>query len=91
MIDIAKSDLFFVITSMAVIILTVIIAVLLVYIFLMLRNVKNVIDKVKVESDGMIEDIKELRLKIKADGSIVRKASAFVTFFRSAFMGKRKR
>lgn len=51
MTDIVKSDLFFVITSISVISLTVIIAALLIYIFFIMKKVKSIVDKVKEGSD----------------------------------------
>jgi predicted Holliday junction resolvase-like endonuclease len=91
MADIAKSDAFFLITSMSVVILTVIIAVLLIYIFLIVRNVKSVIEKVKEESDLLLDDIKELRVRLKAEDGAVRRASTLFAFLRGTFLGKRSR
>lgn len=51
MTDIVKSDLFFVITSISVISLTVIVAALLIYTFFIMRKVKSIVDKVKEGSD----------------------------------------
>lgn len=91
MADVAKSDVFFFITSMAVIILTIIIAVLLVYVFLIVRNVKSVVEKVKEESDLLLDDIKDLRVKLKSDGGAVRRASTLFAFLRETFFGKKSR
>jgi hypothetical protein len=41
MTDIAKSDLFFMITSVSVVVLTIIIAVVLIYAFFIIRNLKT--------------------------------------------------
>jgi hypothetical protein len=90
MAELAKSDVFFMITSAAVVILTVIIAVLLIYIFIVVRNVKKVIEKVKVESDLLLDDIRELRVKLKTEGGTFRRASALFAFFKGAFLGKKR-
>jgi hypothetical protein len=51
MTELAKSDLFFVITSISVISLTVIVAILLIYVFFIVKKVKNIVDKIKEGSD----------------------------------------
>lgn len=91
MADLAKSDVFFVITTAAVIVITVIVAVLLAYLFIIIRDVKEVVRKVKEESGEVIEDVKELRHRLREQGSALGRASAVARFFKSAFLGKRSR
>ncbi len=89
MAEIAKSDLFFLITTVSVVVLTIIIAVLLVYLFIVIKDVKEVVRKVKVESNEMIDDIKDLRIRLKAESTAVSRASAVFGFFRKTFFAKR--
>lgn len=89
MTEIAKSDVFFLITSLAVIVLTVIISVLLVYVFIIMRNVRGVVEKVKEESDLLLDDVRELRVRLKTEEGAVRRASALLAFLRGLFFAKR--
>lgn len=91
MADIAKSDIFFFITSLSVVVLTIIVAVLLVYIFLIVRNVKGVVEKVKEESDLLLDDVKQLRVRLKSEDGAIRRASALFSFVRGIFLDKRGR
>lgn len=91
MADIAKSDLFFFITTMAVIVLSITILVLLVYVFIIIRDIKSVVHRVKEESDGVLGDIKDLRLKIKESSGAAGYAGAIFGFLKKAFFTKRTR
>lgn len=88
MTELAKSDFFFIITSISVISLTVIVAILLIYVFFIMRNVKKIVNKVKEESENAIEDIRELRAKLKADGSAIRGVSMAVGLIKNMFSGR---
>lgn len=91
MADIAKSDLFFVITSIAVVVLSAIIATLLIYLFIIIRDVRVVVHKVKEESTEMLGDIKDLRVKLRDESGIASRFAAFAIFFKKAFFSKRGR
>ncbi len=91
MADVAKSDIFFVITTLAVAVLSILGAVLLVYVLFIVRNLKRMMEHVKKESDLILEDVHDLRMKLKEDGGAVRRASAVFMFFKKTFFGKRKR
>ncbi len=91
MTELAKSDIFFIITSISVISLTVIISIVLIYFFSIMKKVKAIVNKVKEESDSAIEDIRELRAKLKADGSAIRGVSFGIGLIRNMFSGKKKK
>jgi len=91
MTDIAKSDLFFMITSISVVVLTIIIAVVLIYAFFIIRNVKEIVKKVKEESESAIDDIRELRLKLKADGNVLRGVTGVLGLLKNTFFGRKKK
>jgi len=73
-----QTNIFFYITSGAVILVTVFIIVILYYIIGILRDVKNVADKLKAGSDIVAEDLSVLRKNIKKDGV---RARHFIHFF----------
>ncbi len=91
MADIAKSDLFFVITTVAVVVLSAIIATLLIYLFIIIRDVKQVVHKVKEESTEMLDDIKDLRVKLRDESGVASRFGAFFLFIKKAFFSKRGR
>ena len=62
------ADIFFFITSIFVIILTLILGVAGAYLVLILRDMKEISRKVKIEGGEIIEDVKELRERIEEEG-----------------------
>ena len=58
---IAKSDIFFVITGVSVIILTLVVIVALYYIIKILRNIFSLSKVVKKEGEDIIKDIGQVR------------------------------
>jgi 5-bromo-4-chloroindolyl phosphate hydrolysis protein len=73
-----KSDIFFFITSIAVVILTMLLAVAVAYVIKILRNVDDISTKAKDEAGLIKEDIAELRQNLKTEGS---KIKYFTNFF----------
>lgn len=62
------ADIFFFVSTIALIFISIGIAIALVYVIKILRNVSDVSDKVKDESTEILADIKELRGDIKKEG-----------------------
>lgn len=85
MTEIAKSDLFFFITSISVVVVSVTLIAVLIYSFLIIRKVRKLVDKVKEESEEVIDDIHEFRLKLKSQKGFLKKMPAFIVFFRRLF------
>lgn len=75
-----KADIFFFITAISVIILTILLIASFYYILRILKNTKEVTDKVKKGSDVLAEDLSELRQNIKEEGA---KIKHFSNFFES--------
>ena len=65
MTELAKSDIFFFITSTAVIVLTIVVLVVLYYIVKILRDVEDITESVKEESKNIIEDVSFIRRSVK--------------------------
>ena len=64
----AKSDVFFLITTIAVVLVTLVIVVAAVYIVKILNDIKYIAGRVKNESDNLSEDISDLRNHFKSKG-----------------------
>lgn len=82
--SIAKSDVFFVITSVAVVIITITIAIAAVYVIGILRAVKRISRMAEQTTEAVTEDIDELRADIKRNGVSL---GGFLDFFHR--MGKK--
>lgn len=83
-----KSEIFFFITSIAVVILTILLGILITYLIRILRNVDNISEKAKDEAGLIKEDIAELRENIKTEGA---KVKHFVNFFNNIKGRKNKK
>lgn len=84
--SILKSDIFFFITSISVIILTFICAIVLFFGIKIIRHMLYVVKKIREESDNVSNDIQELRNKIKDNGlKIGGTIGSVFSFFVSSF------
>ncbi len=81
-----KSEIFFFITSIAVVILTILLGILITYLIRILRNVDDISEKAKDEAGLIKEDIAELRQNVKTEGA---KVKHFVNFFNN-LKGRKK-
>ena len=75
---IMKSEIFFFITSIAVVILTILIGIIAAYLIRILRNVDDISAKAKEEAALIKEDVADLRQNIRDEGI---KVKSFVSFF----------
>ncbi|MDO8443131.1 MAG: hypothetical protein Q7S81_02665 [bacterium] len=73
-----KSEIFFFITSIAVVILTIFIGIVAAYLIRILRNVDNISKTAKDEAALIKEDVADLRQNIRDEGI---KVKSFVRFF----------
>ena len=64
-----KADIFFFITTIAIVLLTVVAIVVAIYVVRILRDIKNLSEKVKIEGGEIIDDVKSARKNIKQEGS----------------------
>lgn len=65
----AKADVFFFITSIAVVIITIACIVVLVYLALVMRNIKRISDAAHREARGIADDIAAFREDVKKEGA----------------------
>ena len=66
--DILHANIFFFITSVAVIVLTILIIVALYYIIGILRNARDISEQVRRGGEALADDLVELRSSIKKKG-----------------------
>ncbi len=85
-----KADIFFFITSIAVVLVTVGIAVALYYIVRILRNIQDVTERVDEGSKMLAEDLSALRGTIKREGFVWGNLFAFLQKY-SGLFGKKPR
>ena len=76
--SIVKSDIFFFVATITIIIVTVFLVAVLFYIVLILRDVKNISSRIREESKLFSEDLRTLRGNIKNKGV---RFKHFVDFF----------
>jgi archaellum component FlaF (FlaF/FlaG flagellin family) len=78
--ELTTSDLFFIITGTAVIIITVLVAIGIVYVIMFVRTVKKVANTAQRATELVSEDLADLRKNVKERGI---SAGAFVDFAKS--------
>ncbi len=82
-----KQDVFFFVTTIAVIVLTLLLAILIVYIIKISRDIRYISKKAKNEADLISQDLSELRTNIKDKGA---KFKFFWSFFNSSRKKEKK-
>ncbi|GMQ95101.1 MAG: hypothetical protein BMS9Abin13_211 [Patescibacteria group bacterium] len=75
--DIIQMDIFFFITSIAIIVLTIFFVTALVYVIRILKNVRDISNVVKKESDFLSQDFAELRANVRKEGAKVKHFTSF--------------
>ena len=88
--EFAKMDIFFVVTTIAVIVVAVMLAIALYYIVRILRHVEHVSEIVSDEGDRMREDIAQMRSSIKREGFKISHLASFARKRAASFMRPRK-
>lgn len=79
-----KADIFFFITSIAVIIIGAILSVALIYIVKILRDLRYIMTRAREETDSVIEDVQDLREYIRKERSKFEFMSEIIHGFLSA-------
>ena len=89
--EIVKSDWFFFITSIAVGVVTVLLATMIIYSFFILKTVKKIVDTIKEESEEIIEDLHEVRAQLKSQSGVLTKVPAVVMGLMQLFKIKKSK
>ena len=90
MTDMEPADIFFVITSVAVICVTAVFAVALYFVILILREIRIVMLIILRLGSGLEKDITEARAYVKREGDSVSGLVGTVAGFLSRYLPKRK-
>ncbi len=85
--NILQADIFFFISSIATVIITIILSIAGYYIILIVRDARYVAKKLRDATDDLEEKFQEIREQVSEEG---RKAKYIVDFFLGRFMGKKK-
>jgi len=80
------ADIFFFVSTIALVLIAIALIVVLIYIIKILRTVSAVSDRVKEESSEIIDDLKTLRTSIKQEGVRL----SFIKQFFNKIFGRRK-
>lgn len=78
MTEFIKADVFFFVTTVAVVVLTVVAVVFMVYFIGIMRNVRDISELAKVQSKNISDDISELRANIKREGLRIKHLTDFM-------------
>lgn len=87
--DFAKMDVFFVVTTLAVLLVCALIAVALIRVLRILKNVEKVSDIVSEESVRLRSDIQDLRSTVKVEGFKWKSIAKFIRLQVEKVTGKK--
>lgn len=85
--NIIQADIFFFITSIAVIVFTICLAIVMFYVVRILKDMKHISKTMSQESDKLLNDIDSLRETVKAEGI---KVMTIADFFLNLFLRRQK-
>ena len=85
--DLIKADIFFFISSIGAVIVTIILSIAGYYVILIVRDAKYISGKLRNATDELEEKLEAVKEQISENG---RRAKYVVDFFLGRFMGKRK-
>lgn len=63
--NLVHADIFFFITTIAVVVVTLLMAVILTYAVVTIRTLSKIVNRIRTESEQVLEDLSELREKVK--------------------------
>lgn len=86
--EVLHANIFFIITSIAVILFTILSCIAVYYVIKILRSIRRIVERVEQGSDSLAQDIADLRSFV-LDGGLVSKIAAF--FFGVKAMHSRRR
>ncbi|MDB5204871.1 MAG: hypothetical protein JWP09_899 [Candidatus Taylorbacteria bacterium] len=88
--NIAKSDMFFFVTTIAVIIVTLVLVVALAYVIRIASDIKYIAKRAKQETDEIADDLKNARETLKSKGKTIATIISSLWMLRSKRRSKSK-
>ena len=88
MLDVLKSDIFFVVTTIAIVLVTIALLVALAYVIRILRDAQKVSEVIRAEGEEIVKDVSDIRKGIKKQGISV---FGFVGKLAHLFISSRKK
>ncbi|MDE1988456.1 MAG: hypothetical protein KGI39_02000, partial [Patescibacteria group bacterium] len=85
--NLVKADIFFFITGIAVIVITICAMIVMFYVTRILRDMKRISKTMSEESDKLLNDIDSLRETVKTEGT---KVITIADFFLNLFIRRQK-
>lgn len=85
------ADIFFFVSTISLVVITIGFAWALVYLIRILRNVRDISDKAKIESDEIVSDIRSFRKAVKEEGLKWKSISALIRSFFTLKMARGKK
>lgn len=79
--DFYKQDVFFFVTTIAVVVLTLVAVTALIFLIKILKDISYISKKAKEETGYLAEDLKELRNNVKTQGFKLRHLFGFFSSF----------
>ena len=89
--DFFKMDVFFVVSTIAVLVVTTLVAFILISILRILRHVEDISETVSEEMLLVRADVADLRSSVRTEGFKVRHISRFASIFTSMFTDRKKK
>lgn len=86
--DLIHADIFFFISSISVVVITIVLCVLGFYVFSIVRDAKYISKKLRDATDELEENFDNLKKQVSEEG---RKAKYLIEFFLNKFSGKKKK
>lgn len=88
-----KADIFFFVTTIAVVLLTIILSIIMFYLISILRYIRHISQIAKDQAEELSDDIDDLREEIKTKGASLASIFDFMGHFtrKRASGGKRKK
>jgi hypothetical protein len=88
--DLLKMDIFFVVTTIAVVLLTLLVAIALYYVIRLLRTLDRIGEQIEEEAAALRADLNEVRSSAKKQGLKIKELATFFDRTAKRLLGKKR-
>ncbi|MEK7180344.1 MAG: hypothetical protein AAB706_02620 [Patescibacteria group bacterium] len=85
--SIVKSDIFFFVATVALVLVSLIVVIAFIYLIRILSDIYHLSHKIREEGEGMVDDVHSFRMKVKKEGK--KAGDSINSFF--GFKSKKKK